>query len=193
MRGDRHSRRQRWQTAKLLCVLLLCASPANAQSIVISRGPDLGGTAISAARERPGESAFAVERPRIRGGAGLDLLVQDVLRLHLDVVPARDPAVRGWRWKERLGERTGAGAWWSLGAGFDVVRTPSIEPLDVLRARHPYRDRRIVLSPQLRVDLDRIADLGGHAELRLQHAHWRSGDDFADGDRVLQVELRWRF
>lgn len=175
-----------------LCVLLLWPGAAAAQSMVISRGPDLGGTAISAAQERPGQSLLVVERPRIRGGAGFDLEVHEQLRLHLDIIPARDPAVRGWRVKQRLGG-VGSRSGWSLGAGFDVVRTLSDEPLDALRERHPYRDRRIVLSPQLLVDLDRVAGLNGCAELRLQHAYWRSSDDFADGDRALQIELRWRF
>jgi hypothetical protein len=192
MRRRAH-RRRHWRLARWLCALLLWHGPAGAQSGVVNRGPDLGGTTLFAGRERAGESVFAAERPRIRGGAGVDLFVQDGLRLHLDLVPARDPAVRGWRWKQRFSERADARSWWSLGAGFDVVRTPSTEPLDVLRERHPYRDRRIVLSPQLLVDLDRVAGLDGCAELRLQHAYWRSGDDVADGERALQIELRWRF
>jgi hypothetical protein len=188
-------RRHRWQQGRFwrwLCALLIWHGPAAAQSVLMQRGPDPGGATIFAAQERPGEARFTVERPRIRGGAGIDLHVQDRLRLHLDVVPARDPAVRGWRLRQRLGGG-GDRSWWSFGAGFDVVRTLSDEPVDPVRERHPYRDRRIVLSPQLLVDLDRVAGLDGHAELRVQHAYWRSSSDFADGDRALQIELRWRF
>jgi hypothetical protein len=164
--GRRTHRRRHWRLAYGLCALLLWHGQAGAQSVVIGRGPELSGTTHFAMQERSGEPSFTVERPRIRGGAGIDLFVQDGLRLHLDVVPARDPAVRGWRWKQRLGDGARSGSWWSLGAGFDVVRTASAEPLDALRERHPYRDRRIVLSPQLLVDLDRVAGLDGCAELR---------------------------
>jgi hypothetical protein len=192
MRRRAHRRRDR-RLAQALCVLLLWPAPAAAQSVVIGRVPDPSGTAISAVQQRPDESGFTVERPRIRGGVGVDLLVQDGARLHLDLVPARDPAVRGWRWKQRLGDGARTAGWWSLGAGFDVVRTASAGPLDPLRERHPYRDRRIVLSPQLLVDLDRVAGLDGCAELRLQHAYWRGSGDLADRDRAMQIELRWRF
>jgi hypothetical protein len=176
-----------------LCALLLWHGPANAQPVAAEARAAVIAPPAAAAQERAGPSWLMVDRPRIRGGAGLDLWLGDLTRLHLDVVPARDLSVRGWRWKQRLGGASGSRAAWSFGAGFDVVRSLPDEPLDAVRERHPYRDRRIVLSPQLLIDLDRLRWLDGSAELRLQHAYWRGPDDLADDERALQVELRWRF
>ena len=175
-----------------LCVLLLHAlvtlpaSAADARTSGVVRPQ--GGTL-----QHDGSAWLEVERPRIRGGAGFDLGIAGLTRLHLDVVPARDPSVRGWRWKHRLGDISGAWLPWSIGAAFDVVRSMPDEPLDAARERHPYRDRRLVVSPQFLLDLDRVAGFDGCAELRLQHAYWRGPGDLAGDRRTWQVELRWRF
>lgn len=64
--------------------------------------------------------------------------------------------------------------------------------------------RRMLLAPQLRIDVDRLLDSHGNAELYVEYTPWlhdlrgtsrESREQLADelGDRVPQLRMRWRF
>ena len=129
---------------------------------------------------------------QLRGGIGLDIEIADAGNLHFTLLPARDTSVRGMRWQFDTDEGPHARVW-SVGASVDVVRT--IESDARLRDGEGLRgQRRLVLNPQLVLDLDRLIDADGHAQLTLQHSNWRDASSRrALPDRVWQLSLRWRY
>lgn len=151
-------------------------------------------------RESQGRSALAWRYTegwrQLRGGVGLDMEVAGAGNLHLTLLPARDSEMRGMRWAlDGDGDGSVRGArLWSLGASFDMVRTVDYGTDRASSDRRfPHGSRRVVLSPQLVLDLDRLAHTAGNAQLTLQHANWRERDSRALPDRVWQLSLRWRF
>lgn len=129
---------------------------------------------------------------QLRGGIGLDVEIADAGNLHLTLLPARDASMRGLRWQFD-GEEGPQARLWSVGASVDLVRTIELDArrrdAEALRGQ-----QRLVLNPQLVLDLDRLIDADGHAQLTLQHGNWRdAGSRRALPDRVWQLSLRWRY
>lgn len=138
---------------------------------------------------------YTEEWRQLRGGVGLDVEIADAGNLHLTLVPARDSEVRGLRWLLDADGGARGTQLWSIGASFDLVRTMDYDfdapPSDRDRLRG---SRRVILSPQLLLDVDRLARTAGNAQLTVQHSNWREHDSRrALPGRVWQFALRWRF
>ncbi len=134
--------------------------------------------------------AFSDEWRRARGGVGLDVEVTESGNLHLNLVPAREGADRGVRWQLGGDGRARRTSLWSLGGGVDVVRMMEVGQ----QAPGAHHRQRLVLSPQLILDLDQLADTPGHARLTLQQTYWReTASRRAMPERVWQLTLGWRF
>lgn len=125
----------------------------------------------------------------LRGGVGLDVGLPDDGNLHLSLFPDDDDPQRGKRWQLSTATKGSSGRLWSVGGCVDVVRTQ--------QERSPYEgytDREIAVSPQLILDMDRLAGMPGTAQLVLQNANWRDGvtERYTD-ERVWQINVIWRF
>lgn len=127
--------------------------------------------------------------PNLRGGLGLDIELPDAGNLHLRLFPDERHPDRGLRWEVTSSAAALQRKLWSFGGAVDVIRT---EPEQ--RVLPSARGREIALTPQLVLDMDRLADLPGSAQLTMQYGHWRDGvTDRHSGDRVLQLNVVWRF
>jgi len=125
---------------------------------------------------------------RWRYGVGLDLEVPGDGLLQTSFQTSRRRSDQGVRYAltpEGLAP-SGSGRLWSLGM--------TVAPGD-----DGDGDRRLVIAPQFRLDLDRCLPIAGRAELSAEFAPWaqdfgdnRTRPDFAD-DRVPQMRVRWRF
>lgn len=125
----------------------------------------------------------------LRGGVGLDVGLPDDGNLHLSLFPDEDDPQRGRRWQLSTTPNNARGRLWSVGGCVDVVRTQQE------RSRYEgYTDREIAVSPQLILDMDRLAGIPGTAQLVLQNANWRDGvtERYTD-ERVWQINVLWRF
>lgn len=134
--------------------------------------------------------AFSDEWRRARGGVGLDIEVLESGNLHLNLVPARYGADHGVRWQLGGDGQTRRTHLWSLGGGVDLVRMMEVDQ----REPGAHRHQRLVLSPQLVLDLDQLADVPGSAQLTLQQTYWReAASRRAMPERVWQLTLGWRY
>ncbi len=125
----------------------------------------------------------------LRGGVGLDLALPDAGNLHLSLFPDDDDPARGKRWRLATPPNSAPGRLWSLGACLDAVRTAHDRGAERLVS-----DREVVLTPQLILDMDRLAGMPGSAQLMLQRAGWRDkvSNRYSE-EQVWQVNVRWRF
>ena len=127
---------------------------------------------------------------RLRYGVGLDLGFAEDGNLHLDLIPPRGDVERSWRW--RFDETQIGTRWWSLGGGVELLQFRDLTPAAL--APLPRGDRRLVLNPQLRLDVDAIWDVPGQMQLTLQQGYWvESASRQAVPNRAWQLALRWRF
>lgn len=133
---------------------------------------------------------YSDEWRRARGGVGLDIDIAEAGNLHLNLVPARENAERGVRWRLASDGRVTDARLWSLGGSVDVVRMIDVRP----RESGIRSDQRLELSPQLVLDLDQLVEAPGSAQLTLQQSYWREASSRrAIPERVWQLSLRWRF
>jgi len=133
---------------------------------------------------------FSDEWRRARGGVGLDVEITESGNLHLNLVPAREGADRGVRWQLGGDGHARRTSLWSLGGGVDLVRMMEVGQ----REPGSHNHQRLVLSPQLVLDLDQLAGAPGSAQLTLQQTYWReAASRRAMPDRVWQLTLGWRF
>ena len=133
---------------------------------------------------------YSDEWRRARGGVGLDIDVANTGNLHLNLVPARERAERGVRWRLAADGRAADAHLWSLGGSVEVLRMMDVRP----RETGVRSDQRLVLSPQLVLDLDRLTETPGSAQLTLQQSYWREASSRrAMPERVWQLSLRWRY
>jgi len=143
------------------------------------------------------------------------------LRLHFDARSETEDMLRRWRYGAGLDlglpgdgmlqasistsrRRRGEGARYALTS--DGLATGHSQPLWALGLSLAPEEgsdgRRLMLAPQLRVDMDRWLDVPGRAEMYVEYTSWAhsvSGDvDDAQrrrdmDQRVPQLRLRWRF
>lgn len=202
---SRRGGRQRWwkRAARLAAIAaLLISGPAAAQgaSLLIPADPGVSASLYAEGpiprpyrfrvdRSRPSTLALLGEVRGLRKGVGMDYRLSDVINLHLNLYSGRDGFGRGRRWS--LGGVNAGDApssrLWSLGASADLVRFRR----DTEEQRP---DARVVLSPQLMLDVDALTGLPGNCDLMIQQTLWRGADERATADqRVTQFILKWKF
>ncbi len=119
-------------------------------------------------------------------GVGLDLNLPGLGTLFIDLYCGEGGPGDGLRWQAAGAETPDAAQpvttrRWSLGGAVDIVRRPSGQ-------------RAMVINPQLHLDLGRVLDRDDDIEATVVWAHWRPLTERLSADeRVLQVEISWRF
>jgi hypothetical protein len=124
----------------------------------------------------------------LRRGVGFDYALSDAGRVHLNLYSGREGFGGGRRWDlgglaepERPSSRL-----WSVGASLDLVRFRR-------DADDPGPNARVVLAPQIMLDLDALTGLPGRCDLMVQQTLWRGADERATDDgRVTQVVVKWK-
>ncbi|HSW14412.1 MAG TPA: hypothetical protein VLI06_16315 [Solimonas sp.] len=151
-----------------------------------------------------------------------DELSRQALRLHFDARSETEDMLRRWRYGAGLDlalpgdgmlqaslstsrRRRGEGARYALTPeGIAAGRSQPLWALGLSLAPEEDSDgdRRFLLAPQLRVDLDRLIETPGRAELYVEYTPWvhNLAGDVHEGEtrrqidqRVPQLRLRWRF
>lgn len=132
----------------------------------------------------------------VKNGLGLDLGLPESGNMHLSLYSGKDGFSHGKRWDmdglagpagDGFGPVDAAPRLWSIGASLDLVRFRST-------VEGPGPDSRVVVNPQLRLDVDALTGLGGDCELLVQGTQWRDADARAvDTHRVVQVSMKWKF
>lgn len=144
----------------------------------------------------------------------------NLLRLHFDARSETEDMLRRWRYGAGLDlglpgdgmlqasistsrRRRGEGARYALTP--DGLATGHSQPLWSLGLSLAPEDgsdgRRLMLAPQLRVDMDRWLDVPGRAEMYVEYTPWvhNTSGDVDDArrremdQRVPQLRMRWRF
>jgi hypothetical protein len=133
----------------------------------------------------------------VKRGVGLDWGVAGTGNVHFNLYSGKDGFAHGKRWSVADFDDGSPGAagdavvhdgrFWSIGASLDVVRFRSIEA-------GPARDSKVVVTPQLLVDVGALTGFCGNCEMLVQGTMWRGADSRAtDTERVVQVSMKWRF
>ena len=146
-------------------------------------------------RIKPSSLELLGEFRGVKRGVGLDWGLGGSGNVHFNLYSGKDGFAHGKRWAvggldaadaPQSGMSHG-GRFWSLGATLDVVRFRSMDA-------EPARDSKVVVSPQLLVDVGAVTGLCDHCEMLVQGTMWRGSDSRAvDDERVVQVSMKWRF
>ena len=114
----------------------------------------------------------------VRNGVGFDLGMPNAGNLFLNLYARKNSFARGQRWS--VSAVAPQEPVWSAGATADLIRDES--------------GRRLVLIPQLSVDLSRAIGAPGQMHACLQRAYWGALDPLArGGDQLMELSFRWRF
>ncbi|HKY92489.1 MAG TPA: hypothetical protein VJM11_15680 [Nevskiaceae bacterium] len=147
-------------------------------------------------RIKPSALELLGEFRGVKRGVGLDWGLADTGNVHFNLYSGKDGFAHGKRWSIEQDDDTfgpsadgiaHGGRFWSVGATLDVVRFRSIDA-------EPARESRIVVSPQLLIDVGALTGFCGQCEMLVQGTMWRGADRRAiDDERVVQVSMKWRF
>ncbi|TJY64985.1 hypothetical protein E4T66_01815 [Sinimarinibacterium sp. CAU 1509] len=127
------------------------------------------------------------EPSSLLGGIGMDIDLPSSGRLYLRLKPGDPELDQGLRWElcatDAHNERSAVTA----GAGLSMVYGATDPRFDDTVGRAE-------LHPQVILDIDRLTDIPGSAELMLGRRSWIDSDGQSpDGRRAWQVVVQWRF
>jgi hypothetical protein len=127
------------------------------------------------------------EPSSLMGGIGLDIDLPASGRLFLRLKPGDPDLDQGLRWELSAADARGERGVVSAGTGLSMVYGAT-DP------RFEDAVRRLELHPQVILDIDRLADIPGSAELMLGRRSWIDSDGQSPDDRrAWQVVVQWRF
>ncbi len=123
----------------------------------------------------------------LSGGVGLDIDLPTSGRLFLRLKPGDPELDQGLRWELSAADARGDHSIVTAGAGLSMVYGATDPRFDDTVGRAE-------LHPQVILDIDRLTDIPGSAELMLGRRSWIDSDGQSpDGRRAWQVVVQWRF